>query len=153
MQARTAADFCNSLGINVHVAEPSGNLAVEVAYLGFHHVRDGVNDAAAADADGRTGNFAKLGINWDFIVRNNPWDYLRFLVRNKARIALLEGPNEPDLENPNYGGLRGIAAARLIQQDLYGMVMSSKDLRGVPVLNYAIGHPNFLNQQMVLPYD
>jgi hypothetical protein len=146
------SDFCNTLGVNIHSAAPQTSpetLPQMVAYLGFHHVRDGANDAETVDMR----QFTNAGIKWDLIVRSDPQPYLPWLLQHKTDILLLEGPNEPDLELPKYQGLTGIPAARAMQSVLYQMVKSTPALHQIPVLNYAIGHPDFFSRLQPRRHD
>jgi hypothetical protein len=152
MQATPTADFCNTLGVNIHAAAPQTapkTLPQLAVYLGFHHVRDGANDAEKID----TTAYQNAGIKWDLIVRSDPQTYLAWLTQHKSEILLLEGPNEPDLELPKYQNLTGIPAAAAMQSVLYQMVKSSPALQQIPVLNYAIGHPNFLTRLQPASHD
>jgi hypothetical protein len=152
MQATSTGDFCNTLGINIHSAAPQTSpetLPHLVAYLGFHHVRDGANDAETVDNTA----YQNAGIKWDLIMRSDPQTYRPWLIQHKNQILLLEGPNEPDLELPKYQYLTGIPAAAAMQSVLYQMARSRAALQQIPVLNYAIGHPNFFTRLQQNPHD
>ncbi len=142
-RAYSAADFCHSIGVNIHIKRSASNGAEyvkELAYLRVGFVRDTINGAMAKPYAARLGLFSRAGVTWDLIIPANPQLYIDFLSVNKNDIVSIEGPNEPNFEQPHYRGLTGAAAGAAIQHDLYTAVRQDPVFKTLPVINYAMGY-------------
>ena len=155
----TAADFHDSIGLNVH------NNNTDTAYaewpravralrmLGVRHVRDGLKArrtgpgrAVMRDQIRRLRVLRKAGIRAQFIVgspgklgqEGSVRDLLRFVRRDLLGVtAGLEGPNEFDINAPPRGFARRL---RAWQTELFRRTNADARLRDLPVVGPSIVH-------------
>jgi hypothetical protein len=141
-EARSAAAFVDSIGVNVHLSYGSTAYndfpAVRDALvgLGIHHVRDGAC-AGCTWLFSRYLALGALGIKATMII-GSPKNITGSLadnlasIRNSLRPAVdaVEGPNEYDAAgDPDW-----VANLRAYQQDLYRRVRSDPALTGLSVI-------------------
>ncbi len=160
--AMPAKLFLETIGVNVHMEYSDGlysnwsNVANDLAYLGVHHVRDGVPQPYWGPAGfglAAIKTLADKGIrfNLDF-VGGSDIDYdLRQLdaleIYKRGMIASIEGPNEINNSPVVYKGLAGQTAAETFQHDLYTAVKSDPLLQSIPVVYFTGGAPVDLSKK------
>jgi hypothetical protein len=143
LQARPASAFVNSLGVNIHagwVKDNSYLFAQQLAYIGFHHVRDSINGAKSGNYAARLALFARQDIDWDLIMPGDPAPYTSWILQNNRYLTDFEGPNEPDLALPIFNGQQGIPAAVAIQQALAHLILSNAELHHLKLVDYALSY-------------
>ncbi len=143
VQPMPAFDFLERVGINIHAAVSTrefASLLKDVGFLGIHHLRDGIRPLQFGDSAEKIRLTSAAGVDWDVIIPAAPAPYLAWLVRYHASIISLEGPNEPNLEKLQFGGLAGTQAAAQLQHVLYDTVRAQPHLASVPILNYSMGY-------------
>lgn len=157
-QARSADDFVNSIGTNLHLsyfrtAYGTGWATIikpKLLALGVRHVRDAgsvVDDDHWMDVVyGRMKELADQGIRFDLIVGPprgsqdySTLDHLsRLLQYAQPVVESFEGLNEHDLSRrPDW-----VSEVRSCQQALYTALKADPRTAGLPVYGPSIGHPN-----------
>ncbi len=160
--ARSAYDFVNSMGLNTHFDwGPSAyrtqyaQAKSAIAELGVKHIRDaiGTNNSTAiyrdlntalgvrltGMIDVRTGSGAGQRLNVGGI--QGKISQARTQLGTKVLVAI-EGPNEYNVMERDYGYQGWVADLRQYQQVLYNQVKADSVLRSVPVVAPALGGPN-----------
>jgi len=157
-RARSADDFVNSIGINLHLsyfrtAYGTGWTTIikpKLLALGVRHVRDAgsvVDDNHWMDVVyGRMKELADQGIRFNLIVGppRGSQDYStlehlnRLLEYAQPVVESFEGLNEHDLSRrPDW-----VSEVRSCQQALYTALKADPRTAGLPVYGPSIGHPN-----------
>src|SRR5579864_4245201 len=143
--AIAASRFLNSLGINIHtnytntIYANTSLVANDLAYLGFNHVRDALNQ-----------NLAALGYKFDIVQPGLPsaehLAKIDWYAKNFAgSIFSIEGPNEVGYAPIPFNGGTGAANEAALQQALYNMIHSDPNLAGVHVVNLTLGLQNSIS--------
>jgi hypothetical protein len=150
VEARTAASFVDSIGVNTHTyysdtvyAQDFGTVAQRLQELGVHHIRENLVPDRP-DQYERLNQLAAAGIGSTLIL-GDPTNGSRGLERLRSildsdlqgSIDAVEGPNEFDLSgDPGW-------AARIAsyQAELYAAVKSDPQLSALPVIGPSLGYP------------
>ena len=144
--ARSAGDFVNSIGVNVHLNyfdTAYGNFASvqsELKSIGIHHLRDGIhlqNDDYNNVLYGRWVQLGKLGVRFDAVLdpRSNLGPVTSTLLDRVNQLAghtieSFEGPNELDISAlPDWPSV-----ARSYQQTLFSSVRSMPGGKSIAVI-------------------
>jgi hypothetical protein len=148
----TAAEFINTLGVNVHISQgtvdyaSSADVIADLQYLGVWNLRDGYNpyweNVYAADA--------RAGAKFDFLTvdggSQSSADIQGFLSQVNTlstavpgSVAAIEGPNEINNWPLTYNGVGGVQGAVDYQQALYSRTHADTSLPGV-VVYYFTGY-------------
>ena len=142
----TAAQFINSLGVNVHLEYTDGkyasttNVLSDLSYLGIAHVRDAVlNPGNQGQSSYDT--LAAAGIKFDLFFQGVSLSSTLKLVdglvaRHPGSVTTIEGPNEINNFPVTYNGQSGNSAAIAYQNALYTAAHADASLKGVPVANF-----------------
>jgi hypothetical protein len=145
LQPYQASAFLDTLGVNTHVGWVKDNptlFAQQLAYIGFHHVRDSINGAKSGNYAARLALFAQKGIGWDLIIPGNPAPYTAWLVNNNNYLTDVESPNEPDLTQLIFDGQQGVAAAVEIQNATTKIIRSTQPLHHLKLVEFAVAYAN-----------
>ena len=146
--AERAADFLNSLGVNVHLSyndtsyANSTLVAASLAYLGVTNVRDGLPTSQTLP---EMEALAASGIKFDIIMPETSSDtllptQLAALDAIAPDLTAIEGPNEVNLNsNFSWDGQTGDAAEAAYQEALSAAVKADPDLSSVPVDALTLG--------------
>jgi hypothetical protein len=151
----SATHFTKSLGVNIHLGSQAYSNVAQVssalAYLGIDIVRD--NLITSTQAQNSFDVLAAAGYRFDFGLTpapNGTVDIANFVAALKSdnahypgSIAAIEGPNEVNNTMISLDGTtRSIAAAAVVQKELYTAVEAASSLSGIPVYNVTIGSTN-----------
>jgi hypothetical protein len=143
LQAQQASAFLDSLGVNIHAGWVKDNpnlFARQLAYIGFHHVRDSINGAKSGDYAARLEVFARQGVDWDLIITGDPTPYTAWMLQNSRYLTYFEGPNEPDLTLLIFNGQQGVSAAMAIQQATTDIIHAMPQLHHLQLVDYALAY-------------
>jgi hypothetical protein len=141
-QAKRAAEFLRTLGMNVHVTQGGQydnitQMITDLNYVGFKLLRDNItsNSGDIAQMD----QLAAAGCRWDFIGSGTPSSTVSFIkafqTRNPGKLNSVEGPNEPNNFPISYGGQTGTNAGILFTNDLVTAVRADSSLSAVKIYN------------------
>ena len=136
-----AADFVNSMGINIHAEYTDGGYANAGAvlsalnYLGIHNLRDG---AVSSRNQGQAtyGTLANAGYKFDMLVQSgrDPGEAVGsiagFAAAHPGSISAIEGLNEINNWHASFAGLTGTAAAVAFQSALATSIHATPGLAG-----------------------
>jgi hypothetical protein len=138
-----AADFIDSLGVNIKVQGLNGAAAIvaDTAYLGLDKVRTAaVNPQDPATQVAAFGALAGAGLKFDFFAERSiagTLGSIDALVRSHpGSVMAIEGPNEVNNFPLTFGTLTGTPAGLAYQAALYRAVKSDPLLAGVSVVNF-----------------
>lgn len=153
-KARSADDFVNSIGVNVHLSyfqSPYGKgwdniVKPKLLALGIRHIRDGgtvlPDDRWMQIVYGRMNDLAGHGVHSDLVIRLaqgeveatvSGWD--RLLQFALPSVESFEGLNEHDISRrPNW-----VEEVRSSQESLYARVKSDPRTRAMPVYGPSMG--------------
>jgi hypothetical protein len=142
LAAMRAADFIDTLGVNVHVEYTDGDYAdvagviADLSYLGIHHVRD-ANLNPSNQGQASYGTVADAGYRFNLHTGGDPMLSVQrihdFVAQHPGSVAAIEGPNEVNNWPVSYSGLTGDAAAQAFQTALYDAAKADALLRDIPV--------------------
>lgn len=160
--ARPAYDFVNSIGVSTHLnwarspyRTRYAQVRAALSELGVRHIRDdiGTRSSTAAFRDLN----ASLGVRLTGVIDTRTGGGARQRLNDagipakvaQARkelgpkvLAAIEGPNEYNILERDFGYKGWVADLRRYQGKLYNAVKSDAVLRGVPVIAPALGGPN-----------
>lgn len=150
-QARSAASFVDSIGINIHSSfgntpyNDHDRVLATLRDLGIRHVRDGLfTPTGAASVLTRQKAFraslAQHGIKTQAIMGfpgENPAQYVDTVkAEGLSTLSGIEGPNEWD----NSGRANWAGEVRAYQQALHAATKAAPGMAGVPVLGPSLAH-------------
>ena len=144
-QTMRAADFLQSLGVNIHIGSDPYNdpadLARKLRYVGIEHVRQSSPIDAAGLA--RMQALGRSGAKFALIVNGGgPVDLggaMRTVHDMAPYLSAVEGVNEAAIYPISYKGVGGIDAAVALQKDLWNAVRASRALDHAAVFMFTIG--------------
>lgn len=158
-----AADFLNSLGVNVHMGYTDGayanaaNVLADLNYIGVHQLRDAAPDPnggipyrnylVSLDALARAGNKFDFVVFAGLPISESLAQIDRLATAYPGVVIAVEGPNEVNNWPISYAGRTGEIAALTFQKDLYRAVKADARLAGVPVYYFTGGGRVDLTQQ------
>ncbi|RYJ01549.1 MAG: hypothetical protein EON47_10405, partial [Acetobacteraceae bacterium] len=155
----SAANFVDSIGVNIHLgynsfvgmADDAYNrfdlVKSALGYLGLLHVRDTfAYDYYMPEVEA----LAAMNIRFDvYMGTGTHVDYAGEISRIKAHAASIEsveGPNEVDNWPAIFNGMTGVSAATAEMRQLYNDIHNSSVLNGngktTPVLNFTLARPD-----------
>lgn len=152
-QAIAADKFVNSIGVGTHLNYYDtaygdfNRVKSALSFLGIKHITSGINSADQENLR-RINELFKLGIKLTSGVPYKSTSIAESINPIKAVGAAIEaivGPNEPDIFDFSYKGLRFPTGVQTMMRDLYTAVKNDPVLgvagRNVPVIQSALGHP------------
>ncbi|MBK8176307.1 MAG: hypothetical protein IPK66_13895 [Rhodospirillales bacterium] len=160
--AKPAKQFVNSIGVASHFAWGNsvyrtqyGKVKAALDELGIHHIRDDVGNTAAMQTfkdlyqtlgvkltgvvDTRTGSGRNSRLDPSGI--QPELDRIKSMLGTQAVVAL-EGPNEYNILERDYGIKDWPTALRSFQGNLYSRVRSDPKLNNIPVIGPTMAGPN-----------
>ncbi|MBV9994459.1 MAG: hypothetical protein JO127_04520 [Caulobacteraceae bacterium] len=143
-QPERAADFIDSIGVNIHLGKPSYGQSVimaDMAYLGLNNLRNHAIGPKTPPSQVRVfEGLATAGMKFDWLTGGPLSATLSrldtFLAANPRSIAAIEGPNEVNNFPVTHDGLIGAGAAVAYQADLSAGVRADPLTASIPVLNF-----------------
>jgi hypothetical protein len=151
VQARSAASFVDSIGVNTHTyysdtvyASEFGTIAQRLRELGVHHIRENLVPNRP-DQYQALNELAAAGIKSTLIL-GAPEDGSAGLAKLtsilgsslRGSVDAVEGPNEYDLN----GGSGWMARLAPYQSDLYAAIKSNPATSSLPVVGPSLGNTN-----------
>jgi hypothetical protein len=161
IQARSADQFIDSMGVNVHMEylnTPYKNYPAinqKLQSLGMRHIRDEINDPSESFAEEirQIGNFGYTlcgliegGGDYPPSGRLNANDVVGLISRLKPAIEAVEGPNEPDGGGFVYDGVPYPQGAINESEDLWTIVKGNPATSDLPVLAMSEANPQDFTQ-------
>lgn len=143
--AMRAADFLDTLGVNIHIGSDPYNdptkLAGMLGYLGIRNVRQ----SSPIDGAGLSNmqSLGRSGVKFDLIINGGgPVDLdgaMRTVHQMAPDLNAVEGVNEAAIYPITYQGIGGVDAAVALQKDLYAAVRARPALRNAAVYMFTLG--------------
>ncbi len=138
-----AADFLDTIGVNVHVTYTDSSyvkidaVVAALRYLGVNHVRD-YSLSPGGQGQASYGRLARAGIRFNLFQQGGDVaaavDRMQTFVQIfPGSIASIEGPNEVNNFPIRYGGLTGDAAAKAFMAAFYDAIKAVPSLADIPV--------------------
>jgi hypothetical protein len=151
VEAKSAASFIDSIGVNTHTyyddtvyASQFGTVEQRLRELGIHHIRENLVPSRPDQYD-HLNELAAAGIKSTLIL-GAPEDgtaglnKLTSILSTDLRgsVDAVEGPNEYDL----HGGSNWMSQLAPYQQQLYTAIKSNPSLSSLPVVGPSLGNTN-----------
>jgi trimeric autotransporter adhesin len=152
--AHSAAEFRDSIGVNVHVSfnwTAYANIAEvknALAYLGVDKVRDPLFDWPEVQANYR--ELAIAGIKFDFVMpvylpstvklREFVTLVSTFVQAHPDSVIAIEGPNEVNDTPASYNGRTDLKAEAELQKALYAAIRGDSNLDRIPIYNLTLAN-------------
>jgi hypothetical protein len=155
--ATSANQFIESIGVNTHLSSrgsPYANISLVKAsldYLGVDNIRDNVTTSTLGQSS--FNELAAAGYKFDLVLTtasNGTVDIAGFMAALKSDLAqyqgsisAIEGPNEVNNAMISLDGTtKSIAAAAVVQQELFTAVNADAALANISIYNTTVGSTN-----------